>query len=54
MYERYKCLICGKIYDPANGDPYENIPPGTEFPDLPATWRCPVCRALKEKFSREA
>jgi rubredoxin len=50
MQERYKCSICGRIYDPAKGDPYENISPGTEFSCLPDTWRCPVCRALKEKF----
>jgi rubredoxin len=50
MHEKYICSICGHVYDPAKGDPYENIGPGTEFSNLPASWRCPVCRALKEKF----
>ena len=51
MNEKYKCSVCGTVYDPVKGDHYENICPGTEFSSLPPTWRCPVCRALKEKFS---
>ena len=30
---RYKCP-CGYIYDPANGDPKQNIPVGTKFENL--------------------
>ena len=36
MYEKYKCSICGTIYDPAKGDSYENIGPGTESPSAAA------------------
>lgn len=48
--ERFKCTICGYIYDPAQGDPQGNAAPGTAFGDLPAEWVCPVCGAGKEKF----
>jgi len=40
----YQCLECAYIYDPAKGDPTQNIPPGTPFEKLPPTWRCPECK----------
>jgi len=46
----YVCTICQYIYDPATGDPGNNIPPGTDFGDLPADWVCPVCGVGKEMF----
>ncbi len=49
-YTKYKCLICGHIYDPEVGDPDSGIPPGTAFEDLPDDWSCPVCGAEKENF----
>ena len=48
--ERYKCLICGHIYDPAAGDPEHGVPAGTDFNDLPDDWKCPVCGTDKENF----
>jgi len=33
--KKYKCLVCGYIYDPAEGDPASGIEPGIPFPDLP-------------------
>jgi rubredoxin len=42
--DRYQCLECAYIYDPAKGDPTQKIPPGTPFEKLPLTWRCPECR----------
>lgn len=42
---RMECRICWHIYDPAKGDPAEQLPPGTPFLDLPAYWRCPQCDA---------
>ena len=48
--ERYKCVICGYIYDPAEGDPSEGIEPGTSFNDLPVDYICPVCGAGKDEF----
>ncbi len=47
------CTICGYVYDPAEGDPENNVAPGTKFEDLPADWVCPVCGAGKEDFAPE-
>ncbi|HPV48396.1 MAG TPA: rubredoxin [Smithellaceae bacterium] len=49
--KKYVCDICGYIYDPANGDPENDVPKGTEFRDLPEDWTCPVCGADKSQFS---
>jgi len=50
MANRYKCKVCGYIYDPEKGDPKKKIDPGTVFDDLPELWRCPSCGAGKIKF----
>ena len=46
--KKYKCSVCGWIYDPAAGDPKHGIVPGTPFEELPADWHCPRCGAPKE------
>ncbi len=51
--KKYVCDMCGYIYDPAEGDPDSDIPPGTSFEDLPEDWVCPVCGADKDEFSVE-
>jgi rubredoxin len=48
--DRYQCMICGHIYDPAIGEPGTGISPGTAFEDLPDGWVCPVCGSTKDKF----
>ncbi len=48
--ERYICVNCGYIYDPAQGDDMNNIPTGTSFTSLPEQWVCPMCYAKKELF----
>ena len=48
--QRYICVSCGFIYDPAEGDPDGGVPPGTEFADIPDDWFCPVCGARKRDF----
>lgn len=50
--EKYKCLICGYIYDPAQGDPDNGVACGTKFEDIPDTWVCPICGAGKEQFEK--
>lgn len=47
---RLECRICWHVYDPAEGDAVEQIPPGTPFPALPDFWRCPQCDAEPDKF----
>ena len=41
---KYKCTICGHIYD-------EEVE-GTKFEDLPNTWVCPLCGVGKEMFEK--
>ncbi len=48
--EKYKCLVCGYIYDPEQGDPVGDIEPGTSFEDLPEDWICPICGVGKDQF----
>ncbi|MFQ6001718.1 MAG: rubredoxin [Anaerolineae bacterium] len=50
--EKWECLVCGYIYDPAEGDPEGGIAPGTSFEELPDDWVCPQCGAEKEMFER--
>jgi len=47
---KYRCVICGYIYDPVAGDPDSGIQAGTSFADLPDSWVCPECGAGKEDF----
>jgi len=47
---RLECRICWHVYDPAEGDPVAQIPPGTAFAELPPQWRCPNCDAAREQF----
>lgn len=47
---KWRCIPCGYIYDPAEGDPDGGIVPGTAFEDLPDDWVCPVCGVGKEDF----
>ncbi len=50
---KYKCKVCGYVYDPATGDPDSGIKPGTSFEQLPDTWVCPICGAPKSEFEKE-
>jgi rubredoxin len=46
----YVCLVCGYIYDPAEGDPDNGVNPGTAFENVPEEWLCPVCGVAKDQF----
>ncbi len=45
-----ECKICWWQYDPADGDEYWQIPPGTPFAKLPDHWSCPNCDGRREEF----
>jgi len=47
---RLECKICWTVYDPADGDPVWQVPPGTPFDQLPSHWSCPNCSATREQF----
>ncbi len=48
--EKYVCSLCGYEYDPAQGDPDNDVPAGAPWEKVPADWVCPVCGAGKESF----
>jgi len=50
IQDRYICVECGYVYDPAQGDHMNAIAPGTSFHDLPGEWVCPMCYAPEDKF----
>ena len=48
--QKYICTVCDYVYDPAIGDPDNDIAAGTAFKDLPDDWCCPDCGAGKDMF----
>lgn len=42
--DKYKCIVCGHIYD----EDKEKI----KFEDLPEDWVCPICGVGKDKFKK--
>jgi len=50
---KYKCKVCGYIYDPKAGDPDAGVSAGTLFMDVPDDWKCPICQAPKSEFEKE-
>lgn len=47
---RWRCTVCDYVYDPAQGDPEEDVAAGTAFEDIPEDWQCPLCGAYKDLF----
>jgi len=48
--KRWECMICGFVYDEAEGWPDDGIEPGTPWEEVPEDWVCPDCGAAKEDF----
>jgi rubredoxin len=51
--KKYKCSVCGFVYDEAVGDPERGIEPGTNWASVPDQWNCPLCGAEKNDFVEE-
>lgn len=51
--KKYVCMICGYVYDEAEGCPESGIAPGTEWEDVPEDFVCPLCGVGKEDFDEE-
>ena len=49
--QKYRCTVCNYVYDPAIGDPTQDVAPGTPFDDLPDDWTCPDCGVGKDMFA---
>jgi rubredoxin len=50
---KFRCIVCGYVYDPAEGDPDGGVAAGTKFDDIPEDWVCPLCGAPKSEFEQE-
>jgi len=48
--KKYKCKVCGFLYNPEMGDPDGGVAPGTPFEEIPYDWSCPVCGVTKDDF----
>lgn len=46
----YMCVVCGYVYEEAEGRPEGGIAPGTAWADVPADWMCPECNVGKAQF----
>ncbi len=46
----YMCVICGYVYNEADGEPDGGIVSGTQWDNVPPNWVCPECGARKEDF----
>ena len=49
-FRTWMCVVCGFIYNEADGLPDEGIAPGTRWADVPDTWTCPDCGVTKDDF----
>ena len=47
---KWQCIVCGWIYDEAEGCEEEGIDPGTAWDDVPDDFVCPECGVAKEDF----
>ena len=48
--KKWQCIVCGWIYDEAEGYEDEGIAPGTAWEDVPDDFVCPECGVGKEDF----
>lgn len=46
----WQCIVCGFIYDEAQGIPEDGIAPGTRFEAILEDWSCPDCGVAKADF----
>ena len=49
-HRTWMCVVCGFVYDEAEGLPEEGIEAGTRWADVPDTWTCPDCGVTKDDF----
>ena len=50
IMKTWQCIVCGFIYDEAQGIPEDGIAPGTRLEDIPTDWECPDCGVAKADF----
>jgi len=50
--DKWECMVCGYVYDPAEGDPDNGVAQDTPFEKLPDDWVCPDCGVGKDMFEK--
>lgn len=48
----YKCMVCGYIFDEADGDYEQKVEPGTPWAEVTEDYVCPVCGVNKYQFEK--
>ena len=48
--KKWQCIVCGWIYDEAEGHEDEGIAPGTAWDDVDEDFICPECGVGKADF----
>lgn len=48
--KKWQCIVCGFTYDESVGDPDSGLAAGTRWEDVPESWSCPDCGAVKGDF----
>ena len=49
-FRKWRCVLCGFVYDEALGLPNEGFVAGTRWADVPDNWMCGDCGAGKGDF----
>ena len=49
-YRTWMCVVCGFIYNEADGLPEEGLAAGTRWDEIPDDWVCPDCGVTKADF----
>jgi len=50
---KFKCSVCGWIYNEERGDSQGGVAAGTLFADIADDWTCPECGVGKDSFEAE-
>ena len=50
--DKWRCTVCGYLYNPENGDEDGGIEPGTAFENVEEDWLCPECGVGKSEFEK--
>ncbi|MFM2600285.1 anaerobic nitric oxide reductase flavorubredoxin [Vibrio fortis] len=46
----WRCTVCEWVYDPKQGEPNQDVAPGTPWEQVPDSFLCPECHLGKEVF----
>ncbi len=49
-WRTWMCVVCGFLYDEAQGWPDDGIAAGTRWESVPDSWMCPDCGVGKQDF----